>query len=224
VGECFKRYGTKNVMRRSPNQKSQSHGFSGKQSKSHASDPSKGENARDFARRLCALANERQLAAPPSSAGLAVSFKTFEQIGKTLEHIQKMFERLERMREVLESFGKIRGIAESWDRLTWHLPSAAATVKPDVVSEMLADPRIDRRRFARCSNCQKFYYKPRLRSRACSKRCEDALRSREHYWLEVGRRECALTLHREGRSISEIARMLGVKLTPVRRYLAGKGE
>ena len=217
AGECFERYRTRNAMRRSPNQKDQPHGFSRKQTKPHASDADKGKNTRDFARRLCALANERQLAPPPSSAGLAASFKTLEQI-------RRMFEPLERMREVFESVEKIRRMAESWERLTKHLPGAAATAKPDVVSEMLADPRIDRRRFARCVNCQKVYYKPRVRSRACSKRCEDALRSREHYWLGIGRRECALTLHREGRSLFEIASTLGIKPKQVRRYLAGKGK
>jgi hypothetical protein len=203
--------------------KHEPHAFKAKLRKPHALPAGKEENAQDFARRLCELANERQ----STTRRAAVSYKGLEALGRTMETIERlggMFEAAERLEQMLKPMKELHRIIDSLKSLGQMgqlAPSTPDRPEGDVVSQMLADPRIDRRRFDHCTNCRKFYYKPRLRSRACGKRCEDALRSREHYWLEVGRRECALTLHSEGRSLFEIARTLGLKPQRVRQYLAG---
>jgi hypothetical protein len=113
------------------------------------------------------------------------------------------------------------------DRATGQIerqPLAPLGRYENVFVRVLEHPGIDKRRFARCANekCLAFFYRPRLSSRACSRRCENALLAREHYWLEAGRRESALTLRAQGRTLFEIARALGVGLSRAREYLSGK--
>lgn len=93
-----------------------------------------------------------------------------------------------------------------------------------VVARVLADRAIDLRRFARCANakCGAFYYKPRLRSQACSRRCENVLMARVHSEREKKRCTQALDLRAQGKSLSEIARTLGVKLNRARQYVANR--
>jgi DNA-binding CsgD family transcriptional regulator len=96
----------------------------------------------------------------------------------------------------------------------------------DVFKGMLDHSGPDVRRFARCAHekCRSFFYRPRLSSRACSKRCENALRAREHYWLEIGRREVANTLQSGRKSVLEIASWLGISPKRVRQYLSNTKE
>jgi len=90
----------------------------------------------------------------------------------------------------------------------------------DALYEALHHRRIDARRLARCSNekCLAFFYKPRLSSHACSLKCESALLARAHYSRQLRARE----LRAQGKSLFEIARMLGVKPQAVRKYLSAK--
>jgi hypothetical protein len=92
----------------------------------------------------------------------------------------------------------------------------------DALVRVLEDPRIDKRRFRRCEACRSFYYQPRLRSRACSKKCENVLLARTHYRREKDRRQTAHRLRAEGQSMTEIAKVLGVKIGRVRRYIKGR--
>jgi hypothetical protein len=87
----------------------------------------------------------------------------------------------------------------------------------DLFSRVLEHRAIDLRRFARCANnkCQAFFYKPRLSSQACSRKCVDVLMAREHYH----RVQTALQLKAQGKNLSEIAAHLRVKPNQVRRYL-----
>jgi hypothetical protein len=94
----------------------------------------------------------------------------------------------------------------------------------DIVARVLADRAIDLLRFARCANtkCGASYYKPRLSSQACSRRCENVLMARVHHEREKKRRTQALELRTQGKSLSEIARTLGVRLKRARQYVANK--
>jgi hypothetical protein len=96
----------------------------------------------------------------------------------------------------------------------------------DIFERVLAHPGVDPRRFRRCENdkCRAFFYKPRGRSRACGRKCEDVLMSREHYWLEKARREVALKLKAQGANLRDIAAALGVNMTRVRRYITANRE
>jgi hypothetical protein len=101
-----------------------------------------------------------------------------------------------------------------------------------VFEQVFANRRINPRRFARCAACQAFFYKPRMRSRACSRKCENALMSRAHYQREKERREKALALYAQGSSSHEIARTLDFKrntnkkaaLKKVCRYLTERSK
>jgi hypothetical protein len=86
----------------------------------------------------------------------------------------------------------------------------------DLFVDALTHPKIDLRRFARCTACQAFFYKPREKSRACSRKCENVLMAREHYARQTRARE----LSRQGKSVPEIARALNVADPKVRRYLS----
>jgi DNA-binding CsgD family transcriptional regulator len=95
-----------------------------------------------------------------------------------------------------------------------------------LLERVLAHPGVDPRRFRRCENekCGAFFYKPRGRSRACGRKCEDVLMAREHYWLEKARREVALKLKAQGLNLREIAAALGVSMKRVRRYITANRE
>jgi hypothetical protein len=96
----------------------------------------------------------------------------------------------------------------------------------DIFERVLAHPGVDPRRFGRCENekCRAFFYKPRHKSRACGRKCEDVLMSREHYWREKARREDALKMKAQGKNLHEIAAALGVNMARVRRYIAANRE
>jgi hypothetical protein len=96
----------------------------------------------------------------------------------------------------------------------------------DLFDRVLAHPGVDPRRFGRCENekCRAFFYKPRGRSRACGRKCEDVLMSREHYWREKARREDALKMKAQGKNLREIAAALGVNMARVRRYITANRE
>jgi hypothetical protein len=93
-------------------------------------------------------------------------------------------------------------------------------VYQNIFARAIPHRKIDFRRFARCVVCEGFFYKPRLSSRACSHKCEDVLMSREHYDRERERRERAVNLRNQGKSLHEIARELGVGLMRARRYVS----
>lgn len=92
----------------------------------------------------------------------------------------------------------------------------------NVFERALGHRKMDARRFARCANnkCGSFFYKPRLSSQACSRKCEDVLMSRMHYFREKERRMRALELENQRKDPHDIARILGVSLKRVRHYLA----
>ncbi len=96
----------------------------------------------------------------------------------------------------------------------------------DLFERALAHPGVDPRRFGYCENekCRAFFYKPRHKSRACGRKCEDVLMSREHYWREKARHEVALKLKAQGVNLREIAAALGVSMTRVRRYITANRE
>jgi len=96
----------------------------------------------------------------------------------------------------------------------------------DLFERALAHPGVDPRRFGYCENdkCRAFFYRPRGRSRACGRKCEDVLMSREHYWREKARREVALKLKAQGVNLREIAAALGVSMARARRYLTANRE
>jgi hypothetical protein len=96
----------------------------------------------------------------------------------------------------------------------------------NVLADVLDHPKIDFRRFARCSNekCFAFYYKPRRSSQACSIRCEDVLMSRAHYQREKERSQHIFKLYGQGESIFAIARILKIKSGLVRKCLASKSQ
>jgi len=94
----------------------------------------------------------------------------------------------------------------------------------NLLSQVVAHPGIDLRRFAGCEVCQAFFYKPRQRSRTCStkdeKRCENVLKAREHYKRVKKARE----LRAQGKTLFQIARALGVSTKKARAYLRKGGE
>ena len=93
----------------------------------------------------------------------------------------------------------------------------------DVLKQALSHRGIDARRFKRCVACNAFFYQPRRKSRACSRKCEDVLMSREHYEREKNRRQQARELRAEGKTIFEIAAALKLPTKKVRPYIA-EGE
>jgi hypothetical protein len=94
----------------------------------------------------------------------------------------------------------------------------------DIITRVVLHPGIDLSRFARCQVCEGFFYKPRKGSRACCKKCENALLQKEHYHREKQRRDTALRLEAEGKNLFEIADELGVKTALVRRHISDKGS
>jgi hypothetical protein len=119
-------------------------------------------------------------------------------------------------------------------RWTWVDETGRVQSKPisglgeyqGLLERVLAHLGVDLRRFGYCENekCGAFFYKPRHKSRACGRKCEDVLMSREHYWREKARREVALKLKAQGVNLREIAAALGVSMTRVRRYLTANRE
>ena len=111
------------------------------------------------------------------------------------------------------------GRVQSW-------PIAGLGEYQDIFERVLAHPGVDPRRFGYCENekCGAFFYKPRGRSRACGRKCEDVLMSREHYWREKARREVALKLKAQGVNLREIAAALGVSMARARRYITANRE
>jgi hypothetical protein len=96
----------------------------------------------------------------------------------------------------------------------------------DTLDEVLRDPKIDVRRFARCDVCRAFFYRPRESSRTCSRKCENVLVARERYARQKQNRAKALELRSQGKTPFQIAHDLDIKLAKVRGYLAsekGKG-
>jgi hypothetical protein len=97
----------------------------------------------------------------------------------------------------------------------------------DAFLRALDHPKIDARRFRLCEACSGFFYQPRWKSRACSRKCEDVLMSRVHYYREkecrARVRELRKHLYAQGKSVSlivsSIAAELGLKPSRVRRYL-----
>ena len=126
-----------------------------------------------------------------------------------------------------EQFITTRAVLEGWrvNRETGRFesePVAALGPCQDVLSRVL--PKIEAHRLARCVACQCFFYKPRLSSQACSRKCENVLMSRRHYYREKEHRERALELLKQGESVSVIARALCLKPDRVRRYLTANRQ
>jgi hypothetical protein len=94
----------------------------------------------------------------------------------------------------------------------------------NVLADVLDHPQIDFRRFARCTNqkCLAFFYRPRLSSQTCSDRCAGVLTSRAHYQRAKELAKRARELHDKGKRKFEIACLLKVKLSRVRKYLDSK--
>jgi hypothetical protein len=101
------------------------------------------------------------------------------------------------------------------DPKTGHVTKVPANIFQELLLDVVNDPRIDPRRFARCAACQAFFYKPRGKSRACSRKCENVLMAREHYARIKRARELAC----QGKSQTKIAAELKVKPVQVLAYL-----
>lgn len=94
----------------------------------------------------------------------------------------------------------------------------------NILERVLTDRRIDKRRFARCAVCEIFFYKPRHKSQACSRKCEDVLMSRAHYHREKERQQKVLELCDRGKRVSDIASELGLEADKIRRYIKAASE
>jgi hypothetical protein len=140
-----------------------------------------------------------------------------------------------RLQMLISNLGRAGFIDERRElRWTWVDETGRVRSKPisglgeyqDLFERALARPGVDLRRFGYCENdkCGAFFYKPRGRSRACGRKCEDVLMSREHYWREKARREVALKMKAQGVNLREIAAALGVSMTRARRYLTANRE
>jgi hypothetical protein len=94
----------------------------------------------------------------------------------------------------------------------------------DALLRFLRHRKADYRRLGRCTNekCGAFFYKPRLSSTACSRKCVDLLQSRAYYAREREHRERALALRQEGKNLTAIARAMNLKLHHIHRYLDSK--
>ncbi len=208
---------------------------------SHVMSRAEPENALGLARRLCEIANKGQnLGLSPATAETLRHFCRVNQAAMwrprfDVQHFEmlELHQLAERLATIIEACaGNMRFVLEEKQTFEARIdnngqierrPIAPLGSNQGLLERALNHPEIDWRRFARCGNekCGAFYYKPRLSSRACGPRCENALRAREHYWLEVGRREVACSLRQKGKPLTEIARTLGLKPRRIRQYLTG---
>jgi hypothetical protein len=111
---------------------------------------------------------------------------------------------------------------ETVDRSTGRRVIKMANLFQDLLLDVRNHPKIDLRRFARCANdkCRAFFYKRRATtSRACSRKCEDILMSREYSAREKQNRAKALALYSQGKTAFQIAPKLKVSVARVRAYL-----
>jgi hypothetical protein len=188
--------------------------------------PQKPENGLAKARLLCLTANINHdvlrsvFLHDLGSLRAGLDLKLGESLGAATDRLPENLWLSQQLASLVDS-GKclVGSVIATIDAASGHTRFSARDMFQDVLDEVLRDPRVDSRRFARCKECNRFFYRPRESSRTCSRKCENRLVARERYAREKQNRVRALELQSQGKTPFEIRHELGLQLAKVRNYL-----